>query len=218
VEQIQPVITISSAYGTGGEQVGRTVAARLGLAFLDRAIPATVAKEVMASFEDIAYQESHPAHGLGEWIGFFSPLGSAWLGVPDPLEPWHSEREYIAHTESVMRRAAEHGVVILGRGASMVLGDLPGALHVRLDGPPKLRILQAVELGGVDQREAQRAQKETDSARRHYLQHFYKADIRDPALYHLWIDATALPLAACADLISRAAMARHEAEEAAHSP
>jgi cytidylate kinase len=209
---LEPVVTISSTYGTGGEHLGRTVAARLGLPFLDRAIPATVAREVMASFEEIAYQESHPAHGLGQWIGFFSPLGSAWLGVPDPLEPWRSEREYLDHTESVIRRAAEHGVVILGRGASIILRDHPRALHVHLDGPPERRIRQAIERGGVDAREAHRAQKQTDSARRHYLQHFYRADVRDPGLYHLCLDTTALPLGACADLICRAALARLEVE------
>lgn len=213
MDRIQPVITISSAYGTGGELVGRAVAERLGLAFLDRAIPATVAREVMASFEDIAYQESHPAHGLGQWIGFFSPLGSAWLGVPDPLEPWRSEREYLDHTESVIRRAAARGVVILGRGGSMVLRGHPGALHARLDGPQQQRIRLAVERAGLDERTAQRAQKETDAARRHYLQHFYHVDVRDPALYHLVLDATAISLEACAELIATGAMARVEADD-----
>ena len=216
--EIEPVVTISSSYGTLGEQLGRTVADRLGLPFLDRAIPATVAKEVMASFEEIAYQESHPVHGIGQWIGFFSPLGSAWLGVPDPLEPWRSEREYLDHTESVIRRAAEHGVVILGRGASIVLRNHPRALHVRLDAPPEERIRQAMERNGVGDREARRAQKETDSARRHYLQHFYRTDIRDPSLYHLWLDTTAIPLEACADLITRAALARLQVAPADRHP
>ncbi len=211
VDSRPAVVTISSVYGTRGEYVGREVAARLNLPFLDRAIPATVASEVMSSFAEISYREHHPVHGLSQWMSFFSPLGSAWLGIPEPLEPWRSEREYLDHTEAVMRRAAGRGVVILGRGAAVVLRDHPAALHVRLDGPPAKRLAQALSLGAGDEAQARRAQKETDSARRQYLQHFYRVDVREPSLYHLYLDATAIPTTSCVDLIVAAALARVEA-------
>jgi len=213
VDSRPAVVTISSTYGTLGEHVGRKVADRLKLPFLDRAIPAAVAAEVTMSFAEISYRESHPVHGLSQWMSFFSPLGSAWLGIPEPLEPWRSEREYLDHTESVMRRAAGRGVVILGRGAAVVLRDHPSALHVRLDGPPGKRLEQALRMGVGDEAQARRAQKETDSARRQYLQHFYRVDVREPSLYHLYVDATAIPTARCVDLIVAAATARVEACE-----
>ena len=209
--QVLPaVVTISAAFGTGGERVGREVAAALGLPFLDRAIPAAVAREVMVPFADVEYQESHLARGLTHWLDLFAPLGSAWLGVPDPMEPFSTEREYLRHTESVMRRAAEHGVVILGRGASVVLRAHPAALHVRLDGPPERRLARAMVEGGLGEREARRSQRETDLVRLHYVRHFCKVDIRDPLLYHLYLDATAMPPAAVVELIVTAARARRD--------
>jgi cytidylate kinase len=42
------------------------------------------------------------------------------------------------------------------------------------------------------------------------VRHFYHVDARDPALYHLVIDSTAIPLGACADIIVEAAQARSE--------
>ncbi len=202
------VVTISAAHGTGGEAVGRAVADGLGLPFLDRAIPAAVARELMAPLADVEYAERHLARGLSHWLDLFAPLGSAWLGVPDPLEPFASEWEYLNHTESVMRRAAQHGVVILGRGGSVVLRDDPRALHVRLDGPAERRLALAMAESGFGEREVKRSQRETDLVRRHYLRHFYKVDVASPRLYHLYLDATAIPRSTTVQLIVAAALAR----------
>ena len=40
------------------------------------------------------------------------------------------------------------------------------------------------------------------------MRHFYHADPRDPHLYHLIIDATAIPLEAVVEMIERAALSR----------
>jgi len=98
--------------------------------------------------------------------------------------------------------------VILGRAGAVVLRDHPDALHVRLTGPRDARIEQGMLLEGVDRATAERHVEETDRAREAYVRHFYRVDARDPALYHLVIDSTALPLSACADLIVEAAEAR----------
>jgi cytidylate kinase len=81
---------------------------------------------------------------------------------------------------------------------------------VRLDGPAERRLAQAVELEGVDRATAERHMRETDRAREAYVQQFYGADARDPALYHVVIDSTALPLDACVELIALAATARSD--------
>lgn len=107
-----------------------------------------------------------------------------------------------------MRRAAQQGVVILGRGGSVVLRDLPRALHVRLDGPAELRLALVMAGTGLGEREARRAQRETDLARQHYLRHFYNVDVASPHLYHLYLDATALPRPTLVELIVAAARAR----------
>ena len=61
---------------------------------------------------------------------------------------------------------------------------------------------------GVDRETAEQHADETDRARETYVRHFYRMDARDPALYHLVIDSTAIPLDACAEMIVDAAQAR----------
>lgn len=207
----KPVVTISAAYGAGGGFVGPRVAERLGVAFLDRAIPASVAAELAESPEEVLAVEDDLGAGFSRWISFFSASGSAWTGLP-PLEMVgrHDEAAYKEHTAAVLRREAQAGAVILGRGAMIVLAGYPGALHVRLDGPLEARIAQVMDLGGLDQRSARKAQHHTDTARHRYVQRLYHADVADRRLYHLWIDATAVPLAACVEMIVAGARGRDE--------
>ncbi len=63
-------------------------------------------------------------------------------------------------------------------------------------------------LEGADRATAERHLDETDRAREAYVRHFYRVDARDPELYHLVIDSTAIPLGACTELIVEAAQAR----------
>jgi cytidylate kinase len=66
-----------------------------------------------------------------------------------------------------------------------------------------------MEVEGVDRETAERHVTETDRARETYVQHFYRVDPRDAALYHLVIDSTAVALDACVEMIVTAARARH---------
>ncbi|MDA8311188.1 MAG: cytidylate kinase-like family protein [Actinomycetota bacterium] len=207
----KPVVTISAAYGAGGGFVGPRVAERLGVAFLDRAIPASVAADLAERPESVLAMEDELGRGLSHWLSFFSASGTVWAGIP-PLEmgAHHDEAAYKEHIAEVLHREACRGAVILGRGAAIVLADHPGALHVRLDGPVEADIAQVMDVGGLDERTARRAQHHTDAARHRYIQRLYHADVADHRHYQLWIDATAVPLATCVEIIVEAVRGRDE--------
>jgi cytidylate kinase len=207
---MQPVVTISAAYGTGGGLVAPLVAERLGVGFVDRAIPVSVAAELAKRTEEVLAVEEDLGSGLSHWVSFLAPAGVAWTTVPVPATDWHDEPSYKRHVAAVLAREAERGAVFLGRGAQVVLRDHPRALHVRLDGPVERRIAQAMDLGGIDERSARRAQHQTDTARHRYVHRLYHADPGDPRNYHFVIDATAVPLATCVDLIVTAVQGRDE--------
>ncbi len=207
----KPVVTISAAYGAGGGFVGPRVAERLDVRFWDRAIPASVAAELAERPEEVLAIEDDLSRGISHWVSFFSAAGMGWAPML-PLD-WQGpcdEASYKDHIGWVLRREADHGAVFLGRGAAIVLADHPGALHVRLDGPVGRRIAQVMDLGGLDERIARRAQHQTDTARHRYVHRLYHADVADHRLYHLWIDATAVPLATCVDIIVSAVQGRDQ--------
>ena len=112
--------------------------------------------------------------------------------------------DYRRETERLIREHAEDGAVILGRAGAVILRDHPDALHVRLDGPPERRVAHAMEVESLDRADAERLRKSGDRAREAYVKHFYGCDARDPALYHLVIDSTALPASTVVEIIAAA--------------
>lgn len=191
------LITLSAAYGTGGSRIGPDLAAALDVPFLDRAIPTAVADRLAASPDDVLAHDESPG-------GLLARIRSSLA-----LSPEHDEDYFRLETERVLReRAAAGNGVILGRAAAVVLRDDQRALHVRLNGPLDGRIALAMALESIDLQEAERRLKQNDKAREGYVRHFYGVDARDPRLYHLVLDSTALPLSACVELIAVAARAR----------
>jgi hypothetical protein len=200
------LVTLSASYGAGGSRVGPALAERLGVAFVDRAIPTAVAERLAIPLDEALAHDQSMGGVLERLLATLAPAGQAYGAVPvDVL----AARDYRRVTEEVLcEHAADGQAVLLGRAAAIVLRDDPRALHVRLDGPRERRLAQAVEVEGVDRRTAERRLEETDRAREAYVRHFYRCDPTEAGLYHLVVDSTAIPLDACVELIAVAARAR----------
>ncbi|GIH74815.1 AAA family ATPase [Planobispora longispora] len=205
------VVTISATYGTAGSVIGPAVAERLGVPFVDRAIPGAVAAELGCTLEEALSHDDRSEHGLGWLLSGASRLPTATFGgvdvyLPGALPP--SPEDFAVHTENVIKQVAhEQGGVILGRAGALVLADHPGALHVRLDAPPRRRILRTAALTGLSERQARKLVEDNDRARTAYVRHFYRADPASPHLYHLVVDSTVIPVDACVELIATASQA-----------
>ncbi len=194
------LVALSAPYGAAGSLIGPAVARQLGVPFVDRAIP-------MAAVE----QPGFPSANGDEHRGWLERVLGGFVGaessVTGPVATAASgSEEFRRASEEVLRAQAGSGRgVILGRAAVVVLRDDPRVLRVRLDGPPERRIDQAVALFDVDRDTAAEAVRRLDHAHDAYLREFYGEDIRDPALYHLMIDSTALAVDTCIELIVAAA-------------
>jgi cytidylate kinase len=199
------IVTVSASYGAGGAQVAPRLAERLGVPFLDRAIPAGVAERLAIPLEEAKARDESIGGLLSRMATLLAPMGQAFGASATPED----EHAFRRTTAAIIREHAAGGdLVVLGRAGALVLRDDPRALHVRLDGPRERRIEQALRMTGSDRGTVERRLAETDRAREAYVRHFYRADARDPALYHLTIDSTALPLEAVVDIIVLAAQSR----------
>ena len=202
------VVTFSAPYGAGGAEVAPAVAERLGLPFHDRAIPAQVAGRLGVPVAEAEANDETVVRGLWRLVASLGTMPDPVGGVlPVPAVP--DERSYREQTERVLAEIADGaGGVVLGRGAAMVLGDRPDALHVRLDGPPERRLAAAVARTGRPREEVRREMAANDRTREAYVRHFYRCDPSSARHYHLVLDSTALPLEVVVDLVVLAARAR----------
>jgi cytidylate kinase len=201
-------VTIAASFGAGGSVVGPAVAGRLGLPFVDRAIPVQLAEQVnqplLAALADDERRHRNAVRHLLERAVASCGL---FLGVPMPLDQLGAD-EHVAASEEAIRRMAEgEGAVILGRGGVFVLQGRPNVLHVRLDGPVEARRRQAMTHEGIDYATAAARQEQADRARAAYVAHFHPEGGRwdDARHYHLVLDSTAIPLEVCVEMITLAA-------------
>jgi cytidylate kinase len=202
------VITISAAFGAGGSVVGPSVAERLGMPFLDRAIPLAVARTLSVPVDEALDRDERRPSILDRIIsGMAAAAGPLGVTPTAAAGAVTSEDAFRATTEQVLRDLAKGGGVVLGRAGAVVLADDPAALHVRLDATREVRIRRVMAHEAIRFEEAMALLDDTDRAWESYVKHFYKTDPRDPRLYHLMIDSTAISLDTCGDLIVTAAMA-----------
>jgi Cytidylate kinase-like family len=205
------VVTLSASYGARGDKVGRAVAERLQLPFVDRAIPNTAAARQLGLPEDEAESLDQPAPSRWERVamrfaGVATPAGPDVLAADVPLTI--SPEGFRAASEGELRQVADRtGAVVLGRAGMVALGGRPDVLCVRLDGPVEARIARVVALG-VDEESARQGQRDVDRAREAYARVFFNARQDDPRLYHVSLDSTVLSVEACVDIIVPAATDR----------
>jgi cytidylate kinase len=197
------VITISAPYGAGGGIVGPKVAARLGVPFLDRVIPTEVARTLAVPLDEAEAHDERTESRIGHVLAALAASAPLHGHIPEGAVRDTAFRE---QTERVIVAAAQTtGCVVLGRAAVIVLRDHPGALHTCLTGSLDRRVQQALTFTTDDEATVRKLLADTDRNRQAYFKHFYRAEPDDPRLYHLMIDATAVDLDTCADLIVTAA-------------
>jgi len=201
-------VTISASYGAHGDRIGHGVAERLELPFLDRAIPATVARQLKLSEEAADTLDQRAPSRWDRIAASFTGIDASYSGIPFLAAQGESADTFRAATEAVLRQVADTtGAVILGRAGMVVLRDRADVLRVRLDGPLEARIAQAIA-DGTEEQLARATERDVDAARQNYSKYFYNVNQDDVSLYHLVIDSAALPSEVCIELIEVAAKAR----------
>jgi cytidylate kinase len=200
------VVTLSASYGARGDKVGRALAERLQLPFVDRAIPTAAAARQLGLPEDVAESlDEHPPSRWQRIAARFANVGVPVGPVVLPTDIALTPEQFRSVTEAQLQHMADTtGAVVLGRAGMVVLGGRPDVLCVRLDGPAEARIAQ-VTAQGTDETSARQGQREVDSARETYARVFFNARQDNPQLYHVILDSTVLSAETCIDIIIRAA-------------
>jgi cytidylate kinase len=188
------VVTVAAEHGAAGDVVAPRVADALGVPFLDRALPASLA----------AAEDSERQSAL---VGRLARASTMLAG--EPVERIDAaERRIRAELAEFLAKASTEGGVVLGRGGAVVLADEPTALHVLLTGPRDRRVARVAERESIGDAEAERRVRAHDRARKEYLRRVFDADADDRRLYHLIVDTIALGIDASVEIVLAASHAR----------
>lgn len=200
------VVTISNEYGSGALAVARRVAEGLGYEFVDRQLPVVVAKRLHIAPETVDANED-AGLTLGERLLSGLELATPELAESSTVAPL--DEELIRAVRDAVRDYAAHGdVVILGRGAGVILGARADVLRVFMHAPREWRIAHLMETTRAGRKSVESEVDRIDRARVAYIRSWYGATFGDPRIYDLCLDASRFAAAQCAALIIDAVRAR----------
>jgi cytidylate kinase len=186
-------VTVAAEHGTGSDVIAPRVAEALGVPFLDRALPPSLAAD----------ESDRQSRLVGRLARTSTMLAS------EPVERIDFDEGRIrAELAEFLVRASTEGGVVLGRGGVFVLANAPNALHVLLGGARDGRVARVAEREGIDPDEANRRVRVQDRARKEYMRRVFGMDPDDRTLYHLVVDTVALGIDASVELVLAASRAR----------
>ncbi len=209
------LITFSVQVGSGGVEVARSVANRLGYRYYDWEVTSHAAEEAGVSPETLAAAERVP--GFFERI--FQRMAGAGLYVDDaliPLAPGSAmsfqairmltSDEYRNLIERSVRELARQGeAVIVGHAGQVILRDEPAAFKVLVHASPAQRVRRLAADERMAPEQAEILVRESDSIRDRFFRHFYRVDHLDARLYDLALDMDRLDAKVATDLVVQAA-------------
>lgn len=168
------ILTISREYGSGGREIGRLVAERLGYRYVDK-------ERLFADLEQTGARWGRVAKELDE------VCPTVWERYD-----WQY-RGYVAQVEAlVMAYAAEDKVVIIGRGGSFLLKEVPFCLRVRLVAPIKVRLERIMVRESLNQAAAERLITQVDGDRACFIKANYGRDWDAEEVYDMTLNTASL--------------------------
>ncbi|MCE2456543.1 MAG: cytidylate kinase-like family protein [Dehalococcoidia bacterium] len=226
------VIATGGLSGGGGRFLGPELSRRIDADYVDRLILSNVSRELQATVEALDQREQRPptrAERFSRLIQRIMERTAYTGGGPDPYfgtvypEFLISEYDelptliatrgheidddaYIGAIRTVIEDLASGGnVVIVGRGAHVILQDNPDVLRVGLIATFEDRVERVMVRERMTQSEAELSIQARDAARLQYFQRFFNIDTPDAAeFYHLVINTSEMNLDAATDIIIRA--------------
>lgn len=207
-KEASPVVTISRQAGAGGVALAQKLARYLQQHDTRAACPWTV-------FDKQLVQKVLEDHKLSDNVAKFMP-DEVYSEIRDTVEELlglHPARWTLVEkiSETILHLAQMGNVVLVGRGANVIIGFVRNAVHVRLIGSVEKRVRYCHEHYNFSPEQAAEYIKQTDQGREHFLKRYFNRNIDDPSLYHLMINTDVVTPDEAACVIGRLVLDRQQA-------
>ena len=192
------VIVIGRQFGSGGREIGRRIAEKLGIPYFDKNLLAEAAKAFGFDKDVLAdADEKRPSFirtFLGSSYGNTSDFGCWGSLSPDAL--------YDVQSRVIGRICHAGPCVIVGRTADYIARELTNLFSVFIHSPEAHRARRIVMRNdAADEAEAIRIAKKADSKRESYYNYYTGRRWGAASNYHLSLDASMLSMKETVDLI-----------------
>lgn len=198
------IVALSRQVGAGGAYVGQALARQLDIRYVDREILQEAARILGRDDREL---ESLEERVTSLWDRMAAVL--AWGApeaayVPPPLPTLHEEDLFSVEAGIIREIAAREDAVFVGRAATWVLREMPGAVTVFLHAAEHIRVQRVMaDYQLTDEAAAANLVRESDQQRSRFLHSVTGGSWFNLSHYHLTIDTGAVSLDEATELICR---------------
>lgn len=191
-------IAIGREHGSGGYEIGRMLAEKLGLPFYDDNLIPLEAAESGLSEDYIRRHEQTMRQSI-----VYDFLTAPYAMYNEDLPPL--EKLFAAQTHILRNLAADgKGGVVVGRCSDYILRDCSDCLRVFIHASPKWRSGRLASQSGMPEEDVREELERIDAARSRYYRYFTGRSWGDTRWFHLTIDAERFEPEQCVALIEEA--------------
>jgi len=188
------VVTFAVQLGSGGNEIARTIALKLGYRFLDHEVISRAAEIAGVSPETIAAAERWPTfvERMLERLALTTVVSEGVLPAPptNAGAMMLTSADYRALIEQVVHNLAEEGkCVIVGHAAQAILHQTPQVFKVLVHGSKDRRASRLALQEGIDAKEALERVKMYDAQRTSFFKHAFNLEWLDSTGYDITINS-----------------------------
>ena len=194
------IYTIGREFGSGGYEVGRMLAERLGIKLYDKELLAQAAKSSGFCKEIFENHDEKPTSSFLYSLVMDTYSGGSYSSAPF-LDMPLNHKVFLAQFDTIKKIAEQESCVIVGRCADYALADNPDCLNIFVHAEMEDRISWISKRKDLTENKARDLIQKTDKQRASYYNYYTCKKWGDSRSYDLCLNTRKISKEACVDMI-----------------
>ena len=194
------IYTIGREFGSGGYEVGRMLAERLGIKLYDKELLAQAAKSSGFCKEIFENHDEKPTSSFLYSLVMDTYSGGSYSSAPF-LDMPLNHKVFLAQFDTIKKIAEQESCVIVGRCADYALADNPDCLNIFVHAEMEDRISWISKRKDLTENKARDLIQKTDKQRASYYNYYACKKWGDSRSYDLCLNTSKISKEACVDMI-----------------
>lgn len=179
------IICIGRQYGSGGREIGYTLAKELGISFYDKEIMQEILNTSDLPRKLLEKADEHSPHSLLHTV-LYQGAEKAYYGMESNAILFEMQKKFI------LKKAQQENCIIVGRCAGSILENQSGccALSIFVAAQMDDRIQRIMERKKIDSHDASALIRKTDKQREKYYNFYTNKDWGKPSDYDITLNSS----------------------------
>ncbi|MGI6183917.1 MAG: AAA family ATPase [Candidatus Fimadaptatus sp.] len=202
------IITLGRQFGSGGREVGQTIARKLDIPFYDKELITMAAEQSGISAEVFEKADEKASNTL-----LYALLMSSFPMSVHPTQVNElplNDKLFLIQFDIIKRIAKAGPCVIVGRCANYILREQHNVVNAFIHAPMDARIERVMRIYSVDRKGAEDMIAKNDKRRANYYNYFTNAKWADITNYDIAVNSHKVGVEGAADMVIAYARAKQE--------